>query len=119
MATKTKTKTKTKTAITPSKHSLRLDDQFYRWQETHGKSYGDDPHEYEYRLGIFAENTRMVETHNKAHAEGLTSFAMTIDNSPFADLTDDEFRTSHLMEPQNCSATTTHSGEGDFLTATE
>jgi len=105
------------------KHSLRLDidSEFHRWQEKHGKSYSDDRLEYEHRLGIFAENSLLVDRHNEAHAKGWTSFAMTIDG-PFADLTDDEFRSTHLMAPQNCSATTnTNSGEGDFdfLTATE
>jgi cathepsin H len=99
--------------------NLRLDARFSRWQEKHGKFY-EDPLEYEHRLDVFTRNAQRVTKHNEAHAEGFASYAMTLD-TPFADVTDDEFRSTHLMESQNCSATTTTatSGETDFLTATK
>lgn len=56
-------------------------------------------------MGIFRENQALVERHNAAFEDGLTSYSMTMD-SPFADMSADEFVSSYLMESQHCSATT-------------
>jgi len=61
--------------------------------------------EYERRLEIFIENSNKVDRHNEAYERGYTSYAMTLSESPFADVTDEEFRSLYLMEDQNCSAT--------------
>lgn len=84
--------------------SLAVDELgFTNWLSRHEKSYSDE-REYLHRLNIFAANAEVVERHNDAYEKGYTSYVMTID-SPFADLSDDEFKQSHLMEYQNCSAT--------------
>ena len=57
---------------------------------------------------IWNENKVSVEQHNVAYDAGHTSWKMTME-SPFADLTSDEFATSYLMDPQHCSATTSAS----------
>jgi hypothetical protein len=81
---------------------------FHGWMKTHEKSYEDEL-EYQNRLSIFRHNSKIVEIHNDAYEKGYTSFAMSLLNSPFADLTNAEFEASYLMESQNCSATTHHS----------
>ena len=82
---------------------------FDAWLEKHGKSYTDET-EYQHRLAIFLENSKVVERHNQAYGKGYTSYAMTLDNI-FADVTDEEFQATHLMDSQNCSATT-HASSG-------
>jgi len=77
---------------------------FNGWLKINAKSYESDV-EYEKRLTIFRENHDLVEKHNAAFEAGLTSFSMTMD-SPFADITADEFAIQYLMQPQHCSATT-------------
>ena len=61
--------------------------------------------EYERRLEMFATNAKKVKRHNKAFEAGFTSYKMTVDDSPFADLSDEEFRLGYLIESQDCSAT--------------
>jgi len=98
---------------------------FDKWLKEHNKSYSsssndtppqskrqqqqqqqqDSVEEYERRLEIFVANTKKVARHNEAFQKGYTSYAMTVSESPFADLTDEEFRSVYLMEEQNCSAT--------------
>ncbi len=82
---------------------------FQAWAEKHEKIYGNDV-EFQKRLDIYLANAEIVERHNQAFEKGYTSFAMTMD-SPFSDLTDEEFHSTHLMESQNCSATHTSSGK--------
>jgi hypothetical protein len=84
------------------------DSHFHGWMKTHEKSYEDEL-EYQNRLSIFRSNSRIVEIHNVAHEKGYTSFAMSLLNSPFADLTNAEFEAGYLMESQHCSATSHHS----------
>ena len=79
---------------------------FDDWMTNHGKDYNDDKSEYEQRFQNFLMNSKVVENHNQAYEKGYTSYAMSLLNSPFADLTDAEFEASHLMTWQNCSATT-------------
>lgn len=83
---------------------------FDAWLTRHSKSHVLDS-EYQHRFAIFAQNAALVQKHNHAFAQGWTHYAMSLEQSPFADLTDEEFRTSHLMEWQNCSATT-HKSSG-------
>ncbi len=92
---------------TTSSSSRRL--SFEDWVEKHGKIYDDDV-ELQKRLKVYLANAEIVERHNQAFEKGYTSFAMTMD-SPFSDLTDEEFHSSYLMESQNCSATHTSSGK--------
>jgi hypothetical protein len=82
---------------------------FDDWVQKHRKVYADD-FEYQKRLNVYLANTKIVERHNQAYKIGYTSFAMTME-SPFSDLTDTEFHSTHLMESQNCSATHTSSGK--------
>lgn len=101
---------------------------FERWRVRHGKTYslGNDNDngndysndddalraaaaEYSFRKGIFRQNAATVANHNAAYEEGYTSYTMSVDG-PFADLTDDEFQSLYLMQPQNCSATHVSSG---------
>jgi len=82
---------------------------FKGWLNLHTKSYGSEV-EHKKRLAIFNENHELVKQHNAAFEVGITSFSMTME-SPFADLTADEFSTLYLMEPQQCSATT-HQSSG-------
>mmetsp|Transcript_17748 Transcript_17748/g.26887 ORF Transcript_17748/g.26887 Transcript_17748/m.26887 type:complete len:385 (-) Transcript_17748:168-1322(-) len=77
---------------------------FNGWLKLHEKSY-HSTEEYIKRIGIFHENQAVVERHNAAFEDGLTSYSMTMD-SPFADMSADEFASSYLMESQHCSATT-------------
>lgn len=89
---------------------------FNAWIERHGKSY-ENEQEYLHRLAIFHSNAKLVEKHNLAYEDGYTTYAMTMDN-PFSDVTDEEFYATHLMESQNCSATTTANGR-DWMTQKE
>mmetsp|Transcript_14342 Transcript_14342/g.16989 ORF Transcript_14342/g.16989 Transcript_14342/m.16989 type:complete len:412 (+) Transcript_14342:71-1306(+) len=115
---------------TPKNHNISLSNKqgFNKWLKQHNKSYrhpsvevvtdsyNDTPStegkqhdaevdEYERRLDIFVTNSKKVERHNEAFQKGYTSYAMTVSESPFADLTNEEFRSVYLMEEQNCSAT--------------
>lgn len=85
-----------------------INSHFHGWMKTHEKSYEDEL-EYQNRLSIFRHNSKIVEIHNDAYDKGYTSFAMSLLNSPFADLSNAEFEASYLMDSQNCSATTHHS----------
>ena len=80
-------------------------EHFDDWMTAHGKVYSL-PSEYDQRFQNFLANSKVVEAHNQAYEKGYTSYAMSLLNSPFSDLTDAEFEASHLMEWQNCSATT-------------
>ena len=79
--------------------------EFDDWLVLHQKSY-NCPHELERRRDIFAQNAMVVAQHNDAYEAGYTLYQMTM-ASPFADMTNEEFSQSYLMEPQHCSATTT------------
>jgi len=63
--------------------------------------------EYERRLDIFIGTSEKVDRHNDAYQRGYTTYAMTLLDSPFSDVTDEEFRSERLMASQNCSATHT------------
>lgn len=76
-----------------------------------GDSSGDNLEEYERRLEIFIGTSEKVHRHNEAYERGYTTYAMTLLDSPFSDVTDDEFRSLYLMESQECSATRTSSSE--------
>jgi len=71
---------------------------------TEGKHHDAEIEEYERRFEIFKTNSKKVDRHNRAYQKGYTSYAMTLLGSPFADLTDEEFRSVYLMEEQICSA---------------
>lgn len=78
---------------------------FDAWMERHGRSYSTVT-EYEHRLSIFWQNAHHVLKHNTAFLAGWTTYATTLEYSPFADTTHEEFASTHLMtEWQNCSAT--------------
>lgn len=83
--------------------------QFEEWTQLHGKSY-ENAEEYTKRHEIFLANAQIVQRHNQAYESGHTLYAMTL-KSPFADLTNEEFAASYLMESQNCSATHKSSGK--------
>jgi len=85
---------------------------FKNWVERNRRHYSSQI-EHQARLSIFLQNTQRVQQHNEAYEKGMTSYAMTID-SPFADLTDDEFKTAYLMDSQECSAT--HESSGTLTT---
>ena len=85
---------------------------FKNWVERNRRHYSSQI-EHQARLSIFLQNTQRVQQHNEAYEKGMTSYTMTID-SPFADLTDDEFKTAYLMDSQECSAT--HESSGTLTT---
>lgn len=74
------------------------------WKVRHG--YNNDDDDDNYRLGIFVQNAASVAVHNAAYHRKWTLYAQTVMASPFAHLTASEFAATHLMESQNCSATT-------------
>ena len=88
--------------------ALKLKIQFDRWLHRHSKLY-TTKEKYSERLSVFARNDDVVSQHNCHYRLGYTSYAMSI-NSPFADLTDEEFENLYLMDQQNCSATHISSG---------
>ena len=77
---------------------------FHSWLQRHDKSY-ENEQEFNHRLNVFLFNSKLVEKHNLAFEMGYTTYKMTMNNL-FSDLTDEEFSRTHLMESQNCSATT-------------
>ena len=77
---------------------------FQLWMERHNKEY-QDKEEVELRLETFVTNAQTVAFHNDAYAKGWSLYAQTIMNSPFSDMTEEEFSATYLMESQNCSAT--------------
>lgn len=77
---------------------------FLIWMGKHKQNY-EDPDELEFRLETFATNAKTVALHNDAFSKGWTLYRQTIMNSPFSDMTAEEFSATHLMEAQNCSAT--------------
>jgi len=89
--------------------------EFDAWMQLHGKSYDETStsthvqekknEEYERRLSIYRKNSNVVTRHNNAYESGETMYAMSLFNSPFSDLTDEEFTSLYLMNSQNCSAT--------------
>jgi cathepsin H len=95
-------------ARSDSNNSLSLELQFAQWRQRHGKIYPNG-NELAERFGIFQQNHRHVTQHNEAYDRGYTLYKKTM-GGPFADMTDAEFTASHLMEPQDCSATHTSSG---------
>ena len=85
---------------------------FEDWEMSHRNNKNSDKHKHYHsederllRKQIFYRNKVLVEKHNAAYDAGHTSWKMTL-NSPFADLTADEFSSLYLMDPQECSATT-------------
>jgi len=88
--------------------SSEAQEEFANWMARHDRSYQTDK-EYRERLAVFASNTAEVERHNDAHAQGLTSYAMSMDG-PFADMTFAEFEVAHLMKARDCYPTHTSSG---------
>uniref|UniRef100_A0A7R9ZJB2 Peptidase C1A papain C-terminal domain-containing protein n=1 Tax=Craspedostauros australis TaxID=1486917 RepID=A0A7R9ZJB2_9STRA len=82
---------------------------FRSWLNQHGKQY-ESQEEHERRFAIYQRNGQLAAQHNRAFRAGYTSYSMSLDG-PFADMTADEFRSSHIMEPQDCSATT-HKSSG-------
>jgi len=98
-----------------------LREAFMVWAREHGKLYGGslgDEHSYdvEGRFAVFSANAAVVAAHNEAYRHGATSYAMSL-RGPFADLSAEEFTTSRLMTPQNCSATHHSSGRVPFSLA--
>ena len=87
-------------------HDPLLEFHFDVWLKRQAKSY-ETAQEYDRRRSIYHDTIRTVARHNAAYHAGHTTFAMTTRHSPFADLTNAEFATQYLMNPQDCSATTT------------
>ncbi|CAA0810960.1 Thiol protease aleurain [Striga hermonthica] len=71
---------------------------FARFAHRYGKKY-ESAEEVQRRFEIFAENLKMIRSHNR---KGL-SYTMGV--NAFADMTWDEFRKHRLGAAQNCSAT--------------
>ncbi|KAL3904385.1 MAG: hypothetical protein SGILL_010092, partial [Bacillariaceae sp.] len=90
-------------------NSLNLDMKFAKWRQRHGKTYVSEQ-ELAHRFSIFQENHQHVQQHNQAFDRGYTLYVKSVDG-PFADVTDAEFTNSHLMQPQDCSATHHSSGK--------
>ncbi|PIA52844.1 hypothetical protein AQUCO_01000605v1 [Aquilegia coerulea] len=63
---------------------------FTTWCEQHGKRYSSDE-EKRYRLSVFEDNLTFVMQHNN-----WQNFSYTLALNDFADLTHQEFKTSHL-----------------------
>jgi len=61
-----------------------------------GKSYA--PKEEGRRMAIFKENMAFIERHNLDHAQGKETY--TVGVNQFADLSNAEFRTTHLAQTQ-------------------
>jgi len=103
-----------------------LEKKFDSWMQRYKKSYYErnndknikNEEEYKKRLGIFVRNAGTVARHNDAYQVGLTSYVMTL-NSPFSDLTDEEFASTYLMNSQNCSATSETSPSEAIAVATQ
>jgi len=72
--------------------------EFTAFIAKHDRHY-DSAAEYKLRRDIFAENVRRI---NKVNGE-KRSYWLSI--NAFTDMSWDEFRTTHLMSSQNCSAT--------------
>mmetsp|Transcript_27629 Transcript_27629/g.60828 ORF Transcript_27629/g.60828 Transcript_27629/m.60828 type:complete len:463 (-) Transcript_27629:197-1585(-) len=95
---------------------------FEAWEMSHRNNEIDKHKHYHsederlLRKRIFYRNKVLVEKHNAAYDAGHTSWKMTL-NSPFADLTADEFSSLYLMDPQQCSATTSTSNDAAEVTA--
>lgn len=81
---------------------------FSEWVDFHQKEY-DTPDELSMREQVWKTNQLHARDHNQAFERGYTSYSKTM-SSPFADLTDEEFRNRYLMEAQHCSATHGSSG---------
>ncbi|KAH6823062.1 aleurain-like protease [Perilla frutescens var. hirtella] len=71
---------------------------FVRFAHRYGKRYVSDE-EVQRRFEIFAENLKMIKSHNKK------KLSYTMGVNEFSDLTWDEFRKHKLGAAQNCSAT--------------
>jgi len=81
---------------------------FAKWIELHQKPYQSEE-EYQQRLLAYATNSDLVDRHNEAHSQGLTSYQMKMDG-PFSDLTFAEFEDLYLMKKRDCYPTHTSSG---------
>lgn len=89
--------------------TAEVKNSFSNWIELHQKSYQSEE-EYEQRLLAYAINAALVDRHNDAHAQGLTSYQMKM-VGPFSDLTFAEFEDLYLMaEARDCYPTHTSSG---------
>lgn len=77
---------------------------FEEFKAQHGRRYAS-PHEEKSRLGVFRQNLALVAEHN---AQPDRSWDMGINQ--FSDMTDEEFSAAILMDPQDCSATSSGSG---------
>ena len=88
--------------------TAKLEKDFSNWLNQHERAYQTDEERFQ-RLAVFASNAAMVERHNNAHAQGLTSYAMNM-NGPFADMTFEEFEATYLMEARDCYPTHSSSG---------
>lgn len=102
-----------KAATSPSFTTTTKNDNesltFQAWQTLHKKSYTSAT-ELSQRQLIYKSNSNIVQTHNAAYKAGLTTWKMSME-SPFADMTAQEFEDLYLMDAQECSATT-HSSSG-------
>ena len=88
-------------ASTPLSTSPPTKEQaFAAWIDRHQKTHDRKDGSYAERYRIWLHNTDRVQHHNRAYQRGETLYAMTIDDSPFADWTDDEFAQVYLMQQQ-------------------
>jgi cathepsin H len=98
-------------ALADERRAATIITSFEEWTMHHGKEYATTA-ELEKRRRTWLANQEHVEQHNAAYTAGYTLYAKSM-HGPFADLDDNEFAASYLMEPQDCSATTSqHVGSG-------
>lgn len=66
---------------------------FLSFQKNYSKSYKNQLEE-EHRLSIFHENLLLIQGHNARYGSGEETYSLTLNQ--FADLTDEEFKSSFL-----------------------
>mmetsp|Transcript_99086 Transcript_99086/g.212269 ORF Transcript_99086/g.212269 Transcript_99086/m.212269 type:complete len:377 (+) Transcript_99086:83-1213(+) len=88
------------TAAPPGVGSPAEAEAFAAYQRRHGKAYTGGAAEVALRLANFRASQATVEAHNALPG---VSFKMGLNQ--FSDMSDEEFESKVLMEPQDCSAT--------------
>jgi Pyruvate/2-oxoacid:ferredoxin oxidoreductase delta subunit len=68
---------------------VSVENSFFAWTQSHGKEYRND-FEYSYRLGVYRDNLKFIEEHNRQN------LGFTLAMNQFGDLTLEEFRELHL-----------------------
>lgn len=66
--------------------------RYMNYLDKYNKTY--ENHELLYRFNIYSKNMQMIEQHNFEYDQGLHTY--TLDEGPFTDLTNQEFRQRHM-----------------------